>query len=183
MKVSNIATTSKKVMPLSFRLAPLLFLAVPLLEIAVFVLVGSKIGVLSTIGLVILTAIIGTILLRWQGFSALARIQKELAAQRVPGKEMVQGVMILFAGFLLLTPGFVTDSLGLLLFIPPVRDFVWKFLSARIDIRTVGGGFAQNAGQSRSNPGVVDLDEDEYRRENNPDSPWSIDDDSKRTRH
>jgi UPF0716 protein FxsA len=158
---------------LSFSLVPFLFLAVPLTEIAVFVLVGSKIGVLPTIGLVILTAVAGSILLRWQGFNALARIQKELAAHRVPGKEMVQGVMVLLAGFLLLTPGFVTDTLGLLLFIPAVRDAVWRFLSSRVNVQTFGAGFAQRSA-GRPEPGVVDLDENEYQREGNPDSPWSI---------
>lgn len=160
-------------MPLS--LIPFLFLAVPVTEIAVFVLVGSKIGVLPTIGLVILTAAAGSVLLRWQGFSALARIQNELASHRVPGKEMVQGVMILLAGFLLLTPGFVTDTLGLLLFIPAVRDGVWRFLSSRVNVETFGAGLAQR-GSGRPEPGVVDLDEDEYRREGNPDPPWSIGD-------
>jgi UPF0716 protein FxsA len=158
---------------LSLSLIPFLFLAVPLTEIAVFVLVGSKIGVLPTIGLVILTAAAGSILLRWQGFKALARIQSELAAHRVPGREMVQGVMVLLAGFLLLTPGFVTDTLGLLLFIPAVRDRVWRFLSARVNVQTFGTGFSQRA-PARSEPGVVDLDEDEYQRDSNPDSPWSM---------
>ena len=171
-----------------FSLIPFLFLAVPLTEIVVFVLVGSQIGVLPTIGLVILTAVIGSVLLRWQGFSALARIQKELAAHRVPGKEMVQGVMILLAGFLLLTPGFVTDTLGLLLFVPPVRDLVWRFLSARVNIQTFGtppfaGGFSGNAGRPETDKGVVDLGEDEFSRENNPASPWAADDDSKQIRH
>jgi UPF0716 protein FxsA len=170
---------TKKARILPFSLIPFLFLAVPLTEIAVFVLVGSKIGVLPTIGLVILTAIAGSILLRWQGFNALARIQKELAARRVPGREMVQGVMILLAGFLLLTPGFVTDTLGLLLFIPPVRNAVWRFLSSRVNVETFGTGFGQR-GAGRPEPGVVDLDEDEYQREGNPDSPWSIEDEADR---
>jgi UPF0716 protein FxsA len=178
MKVSN-PPTARNGRALSFSLVPFLFLAVPLTEIAVFVLVGSKIGVLPTIGLVILTAVAGSILLRWQGFNALGRIQKELAAHRVPGKEMVQGVMILLAGFLLLTPGFVTDTLGLLLFIPPVRDAVWRFLSSRVNVETFGGGFAQR-GAGRPEPGVVDLDENEYQREGNPDSPWSIEDEADR---
>ena len=158
---------------MSLTLIPFLFLAVPLTEIAVFVLVGSKIGVLPTIGLVVLTAIAGSILLRWQGFNALARIQKELAGHKVPGREMVQGVMILLAGFLLLTPGFVTDTLGLLLFIPPVRDAVWRFLSSRVNVETFETGFAHR-GAGRPEPGVVDLEEDEYQREGSPDSPWSI---------
>jgi UPF0716 protein FxsA len=166
---------------LPFNIIPFLFLAVPLTEIVVFVLVGSKIGVLPTVGLVILTAAAGSILLRWQGFNALTRIQKELAAHRVPGKEMVQGVMILLAGFLLLTPGFVTDTLGLLLFIPPVRDAVWRFLSTRVSVQTFGSGFAQR-GEGRPEPDVVDLDEDEYQREGNPDSPWSIEGKSDKNR-
>ena len=180
MKVS-ISTKPAKAPRLSFSLVPFLFLAVPLTEIAVFVLVGSKIGVLPTIGLVILTAIAGSILLRWQGFNALARIQKELAAHKVPGKEMVQGVMILLAGFLLLTPGFVTDTLGLLLFIPPVRDAVWRSLSSRVNVETFGTGFAQR-GAGRPEPGVVDLEEDEYQREGNSNSPWSIEDEADKGR-
>ena len=180
MKVS-IPPTLRKGKALPFSLIPFLFLAVPLTEITVFVLVGSKIGVLPTIGLVILTAVAGSVLLRWQGFNALARIQRELAAHRVPGKEMVQGVMVLLAGFLLLTPGFVTDTLGLLLFIPAVRDAVWRFLSSRVNVQTFGTGFT-HSGAGRPEPGVVDLDEDEYQREGNPDSPWVIEQDPEKRR-
>jgi UPF0716 protein FxsA len=166
---------------LPFSLLPLLFVAIPISEIALFVVVGGRIGVLPTIGLVVLSAVAGSILMRWQGMKALARIQKELAADRVPGKELVQGVMILLAGLLLMMPGFLTDMLGLLLFIPPVRDAVWRFLSSRVNVQTFGTGFAQH-GARRSEPGVVDLDEDEYRREGNPDSPWSIENDADKRR-
>jgi UPF0716 protein FxsA len=158
---------------LSLSLIPLLFLAIPISEIALFVIVGGQIGVLTTIGLVVVSAVAGSILMRWQGMKALARIQKEIAANRVPGKELVQGVMILLAGLLLMMPGFLTDMLGLLLFIPPVRDAVWRFLSSRVNAQTFGTGFGQHSAR-RSEPGVVDLDEDEYRREGNPDSPWVI---------
>jgi UPF0716 protein FxsA len=165
---------------LSFRFLPFLFLVVPLTEIAVFVLVGSQIGVLPTIALVVLTAIAGSILLRWQGFAALRRIQQELAMRHVPGKELVQGVMVLLAGFLLLTPGFVTDTLGLLLFIPQVRDRVWRFLSSRVKIETFGG-----VGQPRrrAEDSVIDLEDDEYHREPNSQSPWSTSKDGNRTLH
>jgi UPF0716 protein FxsA len=171
---------SKKGQSLSFRFLPFIFLIVPLTEIAVFVLVGSQIGVLATIALVILTAIAGSILLRWQGFAALTRIQKELAMHRVPGKELVQGVMVLLAGFLLLTPGFVTDSLGLLLFIPQVRDRVWKFLSSRVKIETFSGA---DQSRARAQDGVIDLDDDDFHREPNPASPWSASKDANRTLH
>jgi UPF0716 protein FxsA len=165
---------------LSFRFVPFLFLIVPLTEIMVFILVGSQIGVLATIALVILTAIAGSVLLRWQGFAALKRIQQELAAKHVPGKELVQGVMVLLAGFLLLTPGFVTDTLGLLLFIPQVRDRVWKFLSSRVKIETFSGGPQPHA---RPQDSVIDLEDGEFRREPNPDSPWSPEKEGNRTVH
>jgi UPF0716 protein FxsA len=165
---------------LSFRFVPFLFLVVPLTEIVVFILVGSQIGVLATIALVILTAIAGSILLRWQGFAALRRIQQELAANHVPGKELVQGVMVLLAGFLLLTPGFVTDTLGLLLFIPQVRDRVWRFLASRVNVEAFGGGPQPH---SQSQDGVIDLDDNEFQREPNPNSPWSADKVTNRTLH
>jgi UPF0716 protein FxsA len=176
MKVP-ISPTSRKTSALPFSLIPFLFLVIPISEITLFVLVGGQIGVLPTIGLVILTAAAGSILLRWQGMNALARIQKEIAANRVPGKELVQGVMILLAGLLLMTPGFLTDVLGLLLFIPPVRDAVWRFLSSRVNVQTFGTGFVRH-GAGRPEPGVVDLDEDEYQSEGNKDSPWVIEQDS-----
>lgn len=165
---------------LPFRFIPFLFLFVPLTEIAVFILVGSQIGVIPTIALVILTAIAGSILLRWQGFAALSRIQKEIAAQKVPGKELVQGVMILLAGFLLLTPGFVTDTLGLLLFIPQVRDRVWKLLSSRVTIDTFGSA---PQGRHRADEGVIDLEEGDFHREPDPSSPWAPNKDGNRTLH
>ena len=157
---------------------------IPLAEISVFVLVGSQIGVLPTIGLVVLTAIAGSILLRWQGFSVMARIQTELAAGRVPGKELVNGIMVLLAGLLLMTPGFVTDVLGLLLFVPPVRDSVWKFLTRRVTFQTFGAGFG-GARQDHGpvDPDIIDLDDDEFQRNPDPDSPWRLGKGTSQTRH
>lgn len=140
-------------------LIPLLLLVMPLAEIAAFIFVGSRIGVLATLALIVLTAIAGTILLRVQGFGVLQRIRQTVDRGGVPGRDLVHGVMILIAGILLLVPGFVTDTIGFLLFIPAVRDFGWRFVKDRIvvvsNIRT-GGGF-------RSRDGVVDLDEEDYR--------------------
>jgi UPF0716 protein FxsA len=174
---------------LPFSLIPFLFLLIPIAEITVFVLVGSQIGVLPTLALVILTAVAGSILLRWQGLTAMTRIQTELAAGRVPGKELVNGVMILLAGMLLMTPGFVTDVLGLLLFVPPIRDLVWRFLSKRVTFQTFGsrrfgdGLGGERADDANAEPDIVDLDEDEYQRHPDRKSPWSIDDGSNHTRH
>ena len=103
-------------MPLA--LIPFLLLVVPVLEIGVFIAVGGAIGLWPTLGLVVLTAVIGSVLLRRQGLSTLEAIQRETRAGRVPGRELVSGLMIAIAGVLLLTPGFVTDTLGFLLFVP-----------------------------------------------------------------
>lgn len=156
-----------------FSLIPFLLLVVPLAEIAAFVVIGGQIGVWATLGMVLLTAIIGSFLLRWQGVGLFNRINTELRANRVPGRELVHGVMILVAGVLLLTPGFVTDTLGFLLFIPAIRDLVWRSVKDRIVVETMSSGFASTARRPGAADGVVDLDEDEYQRNPDPSSPWS----------
>jgi UPF0716 protein FxsA len=148
----------------------LTLLALPLIEIAAFVLVGSRIGVLPTIGLVILSGIAGGILLRIQGFGILTKIRQQVEAGRDPGRELAHGVMILLAGILLLIPGFVTDILGILLFIPPIRDFGWYLVRDRITVSGgLGGGRWPN---NRSGRKTIDLNEDEYSKEPDKRSPW-----------
>lgn len=139
---------------------PLLVLGYVMLEIAVFIVVGDAIGVLPTLGLVLLSGVVGSILVRVQGLGVFNRIRAESAAGHVPGRELVHGFMILLAGFLLILPGFMTDVLGLLLFIPPVRERVWQFLRSRVNVVSVGG--FRRASANRGS--VVDLDEEDYRR-------------------
>lgn len=148
------------------------------MEIAVFVVVGRQIGVLTTLALVLLTAVAGSILMRIQGFGMLARMQRELAEGRLPGRELVHGVMILVAGILLLLPGFVSDLLGLLLFIPPVRDAVWAFLRSRV---VVIGPDGVRRGQRQHSPRetTIDLGADEYSESGEKKSPWSKLDDGR----
>ncbi len=105
-------------------IALIAFITVPIVEIAVFIQVGEQIGMWSTIGVVILTAIIGTAMLRQQGLSVLFRIQENLQANRIPVQELFDGVCLVIAGALLLTPGFVTDAVGFLLFVPPLRHWL-----------------------------------------------------------
>lgn len=111
------------------RIMPILFLIVPILEIAVFILVGQQIGLGWTLLLILLTAIAGTFLLRQQGFGVLNRIRDDVNAGRMPAAAMADGVLILVAGILLVTPGFVTDALGLLLFLPPFRAWIWRVVA------------------------------------------------------
>jgi UPF0716 protein FxsA len=148
-----------------FPVVLLLVLALPLLEIAGFVVVGRQIGVLPTLGLVIATAIAGSVLLRVQGFGVLSRIRKELDAGRDPSRELANGVMIALAGVLLLVPGFITDILGILLFLPPVRAFAWRQLRDKVDVTTTfrsgaGFGFTRTGPSGRGK--TIDLDEGQY---------------------
>ncbi|MEO0386433.1 MAG: FxsA family protein [Pseudomonadota bacterium] len=104
-----------------FMVLFLLFVAIPLIEIALFVLVGGEIGLWSTLAVVILTAIVGTVLVRQQGLSTLRALRSSLAEGGDPAGHLAHGALILAAGIVLLTPGFFTDAVGLALLTPPVR--------------------------------------------------------------
>tara|TARA_R110002074_G_scaffold181899_5_gene346691 strand:- start:13993 stop:14511 length:519 start_codon:yes stop_codon:yes gene_type:complete len=137
------------------------FIATPIIEIAVFIEVGGRIGLWSTIGIVILTAVIGTAMLRQQGISVLFRIQENLNANRMPLRELFDGVCLVAAGALLLTPGFVTDAIGFLLFIPPLRQTIATYLGkhmlarAEVHIRTQE---MRNDGQNPAGPDGTVID-------------------------
>lgn len=100
----------------------LILLLVPVVEIYVLISVGSVIGAIPTIALVVCTALLGVMLLRFQGWTTLQRARLSMARGQVPAMEMMSGVVLLIAGILLLTPGFITDALGFLLLVPAVRE-------------------------------------------------------------
>ncbi len=112
----------------------LAFILVPIIEIAIFIEVGGEIGLWNTLAVVVLTAIVGTWMLRAQGMRTLRRAQDSLSRQVFPVSEVFDGLCLLVGGALLLTPGFLTDALGFLLFLPPVRaairGVIRRFLSA-----------------------------------------------------
>ena len=99
----------------------LLFLAVPFVELFVILQVGRAIGAVNTIGVLVLISVTGAWLVKREGLGVLRRAHERVSAGAVPGRELVDGVLILFAGALLLTPGFLTDAVGILLLVPPVR--------------------------------------------------------------
>lgn len=162
-------------MPVPFL--PILLLALPLAEIAGFVIVGREIGALATIGLVLATSVLGGVLLRIQGFGALSRIRAATEGGGSPGRELVHGVMIMFAVFLLLLPGFITDIVGILLFLPPVREAAWRLIQGRVTIVGSTGGTASGMWRPRTRD-TIDLDTDDYSRDDRtPPSRPAIDDD------
>lgn len=98
-----------------------LLATVPLTEVYLFIRIGGAIGALPTVGLVVFTAVLGVTLLRRQGLQALARVRRSLDAGELPALELVEGVILLLAGALLLTPGFFTDAVGFGLLVPRLR--------------------------------------------------------------
>jgi len=104
-----------------FAALALLFLVVPFIELFFLIQVGQLVGALWTIAILVIISIIGSWLVKREGLATLRRAQQQMSVGRLPGTELVDGVLILFAGALLLTPGFITDIVGVLLLIPPVR--------------------------------------------------------------
>ncbi|NCO03740.1 MAG: FxsA family protein [Alphaproteobacteria bacterium] len=138
-----------------------LFLIIPIAEVAVFAAAGDEIGILNTLLLCVLTAIIGGYLVRKQGLATLLRSQENMRNGVLPIDEILDGLCIIVAGIMLCTPGFVTDTIGFLLLIPIIRTFVKTFL-----IRT--GKFSIQGASARtthSNPSAPhDAIEGQYER-------------------
>lgn len=126
----------------TFPIFAFLFLVVPIVEIYLLIQVGSVIGALPTILLVVATAVIGAYLLRQQGMSTLARFQKNMATGVMPAREMLEGVLLLIGGALLMTPGFFTDAMGFMCLIPFTRRFLVDQLISRSVIKANGMGGA-----------------------------------------
>jgi len=118
-------------------LIALLFVVVPLVELYVIVQVGQEIGVLNTIGLMIVISIVGAWLARHEGVWVLRRIQEQVAQGRVPGNELIDGALVLLGAVLLLVPGFVGDAVGLLLLFPPTRAIFRALVKRRLQIVSI----------------------------------------------
>lgn len=151
-----------------------LFLTVPLIEIALFITVGGWLTLWPTLGLVLLTGIIGTALMRWQGLKVLNELRGDLAQMKNPVSPLANGALILLAGLLLLTPGFFTDTIGFLLMVPRIRSFVIAQVGSRIRIQTIQ---TPGSGRAHENVTVIDGEFMEVDENTHPRDP------SKWTRH
>jgi UPF0716 protein FxsA len=139
------------------RLLFLTFLVVPLIEIGIFILVGQAIGVIPTLLGVLVTAIAGSLLIRWQGMATVRNIQDTLGRGVLPARQIADAVLIGLAGLLLLLPGYFSDLIGILLLIPPVRHAIYALL-----VRRFGVVPARTAPRP-AEPGVIDLDDQSWR--------------------
>lgn len=123
----------------------LLFIIVPIIEITLLIHVGEAIGAWNTVGLVLLSAFIGVNMLRYQGLSTLSRAQQRMQGGEIPGREMVEGIVLAVGGALLLTPGFVTDVIGFLCLIPFTRQRLAAALFSRFSVVTMSQTMSQQA--------------------------------------
>jgi len=144
----------------------LVFFLTPIAEMYLLIEVGGYIGVWPTIGLVMITAVIGVALLRIQGLATLTRGVSRLNQGELPAQEMVEGLLLAVAGALLLTPGFVTDAVGFVLLAPPGRALIAERVLANVQIVPPGGfhgpGPSPGAGPSAGKPGEHEVIEGEF---------------------
>ncbi|WP_293450463.1 FxsA family protein [Planktotalea sp.] len=153
----------------------LAFLSVPLIEIALFIQIGGAIGLWSTLGIVILTAVVGTFLVKTQGALAMNNLRQSFGTLSDPSEPLAHGAMILVSGALLLTPGFFTDTVGFALLVPAVRSAVFRYLKSRIKVKSFDmGGAQQRPQQHPRDPNVIDGEFEEVPRDPNaPPSGWT----------
>ena len=132
-----------------------LFILIPLVELILFMVLGRYFGILGTLGLIVITAVLGANLTRSQGLQTLARLQQKLARGEVPGAEIIGGTLILTAGIFLITPGFLTDVIGFALLVPPLRELLGHWLLARCSksVQWQGPPSAHPHGSPPASPG------------------------------
>nr|WP_302471606.1 FxsA family protein [Vibrio antiquarius] len=136
------------------------FIFVPIIEIGLFIQVGGFLGLWPTIALVLITAFVGASLVRSQGIQTLMSVQGRLEQGEIPAQQIFEGVMLAVAGVLLLTPGFMTDALGMLVLLPAPRAAIAKYLMSKMVVKTMhGGGF--QGGFSNQGP----FEQDPFRRD------------------
>ena len=151
----------------------ILFAILPIIEIAILINVGEVIGGWNTVLLVILSAFIGAYLVRQQGFSTLMQAQSKMQSGAIPGQEMAEGLLLVIAGVLLVTPGFVTDIFGFLLCLPITRPFIANKLLKHLAVRVVTtqqGGFHQqytNEEYNRQNSDIIEGEFEDKSDDNN----------------
>ncbi len=150
---------------MAFLVCVLIFIGLPLAELAVLLESSEKVGLLRTLALCVLTGVLGASLARWQGAQTLRLIQKDLASGQMPAKRLVDGAMILCAGVVLLTPGFITDLIGFVVLFPLTRPIfreplkcwlIKKIKSGTINVNVGGQAHPEQAPDDRD---YIDVDE------------------------
>jgi UPF0716 protein FxsA len=135
----------------------LLLISIPLIEIYLFIKIGSYIGAFNTISLILITAIVGIIYARYEGFNNLKSGMSQLVKNEIPIYEIISGAALAFAAFLLILPGFATDFIGILLIFPPSRKLIFKKFSKKFSTK-------KKQKQNFINGDFEDIDDDDERK-------------------
>nr|WP_284694990.1 FxsA family protein [Photobacterium galatheae] len=177
-----------------------MFILVPVIEIALFIQVGGVLGLWTTLFLVLLTAVVGASLVRSQGIATLLSVQDRLNQGELPAQQILEGVMLAVAGVLLLTPGFMTDAMGLVVLLPGPRAAIARYLMRKVKVQSmhqggfgggVGGGFGSQGPFSNRDPFGHDQEgnrngdvfDGEYERKDDKDKRKNSDDDDQHRLH
>lgn len=154
------------------RILFLTFLIVPIIEIGLFIALGQAIGLWPTLLGIVITALIGSAIIRSQGVSLIAEIRRLTAQGQMPARQIADGFMLGISGALLLTPGYFTDAIGFLFLVPAIRGQVYQFVSQRVQIFATSSYSAQSShpfnrsgAPHNRDDSVVDLDPDDWRED------------------
>jgi UPF0716 protein FxsA len=143
---------------------PILLILLPVIEIAVFIYVGQAIGIWKVLALVLLSAVLGALLLRYQSIGLIKKINRDIRQGRMPETGLIDGVFIVVGAILLIIPGFVTDVFGLLLMMPFVRAAIRHFVKSRVVFTSFRTGGSPGGGHRHRDDGVVDLSPEDFER-------------------
>lgn len=143
------------------RLVGLMAIALPLIEIAGFIIVGKAIGLLATLGLIVLAALVGMAVLRGTTFSMMGDMRARLDSGEAPGRPLADAVLIMLAGILLIIPGFFGDLVALLLLLPPVRQLIYRLLTRNMQVVTTS--YTVHSTSADSTPNLIELDDQSWR--------------------
>lgn len=145
----------------------IIFILIPIVEIYVFLQVGDEIGIMTTLLLAFMTAILGGIIIKYQGLATLHAVQESVQHGKAPIAEIFDGFCLVAAGATLITPGFVTDTIGFLLLVPAVRNSLRHHIGKHIEMRSMNNINPGNPYQSRD-PNIIEA---EYTRVEDEDDP------------
>lgn len=143
------------------RLVGLMAIALPLIEIAGFIIVGKAIGLLATLGLIVLAALVGMAVLRGTTFSMMTDMRGRLDRGEAPGRPLADAVLIMLAGILLIIPGFFGDLVALLLLLPPVRQLIYRLLTRNMQVVTTS--YTVHSTSADGTPNLIELDDQSWR--------------------
>jgi UPF0716 protein FxsA len=167
------AHETTRLSPMRLPIIGILFLLLPILEIAGIILVGNALGLWTTLALILGSSVLGVFLLRMNAVALTHKLRKAATLNQMPEGDMLAGNMRSLGSVLLIFPGFICKILGVAFMLPPFQKLLWSLIGRRISVFRAGSarGF-QTSNRPSAGPSVVDLDDSDFQRHSNSQSPW-----------